>query len=139
MDFDLDLAKEHSAQNPVYYVQYAHARIASILRKASGGETNRKSQIADYALLKEPEEKVLIKKLIQFSELVEDIARDYRVHRLPRYALELARTFHNFYEKHRVITNNLDLTSARIMLVTATQIVLKNTLTLMGIDAPEEM
>lgn len=137
MDFDLDLAKKRSSQNPVYYVQYAHARMASILRKAKseGDELSTNT----YELLRENEELNLIKKLARFPEILEDTARDYQVHRLPRYALELARIFHNFYESHRVITDDSELTEARLALVSATKIVLKNTLGLMGIDAPEKM
>ncbi|QQG44944.1 MAG: arginine--tRNA ligase [Candidatus Sungiibacteriota bacterium] len=137
MDFDLDLAKERSVKNPVYYIQYAHARISSIFKNARN--SNYKLQITNYKLLKEREELRLIKKLIQFTEIVEDTARDYQVHRLPRYAYELARAFHNFYEKHRVITEDKNLTAARLNLVSATQVVLKNILSLMGIGAPEKM
>lgn len=135
IDFDLDLAKERSAKNPVYYIQYAHARMASIFRKAK----NYKLRAKNYKVLKEKEELDLIKKLIQFPEVVEDIARDYQVHRLTRYALELARTFHNFYEKQRVITKDKELTGARLSLVKATRIVLQCVLNLLGIRAPDKM
>ncbi len=136
MTFDVGLAKERSAKNPVYYVQYAHARIAAILRKISHAQDSRAPQ---RNLLQEVEETSLLKKLIQFSEIVEDTARDYHVHRLPQYAWEVAHLFHHFYEQHRVITDDLALTEARLALIRATQITLKNTLGLMGIDAPEEM
>ncbi len=149
MDFDLDLAKERSVKNPVYYIQYAHARIASIFRKASSlrhpeGAKRPKDLKRSFAslrmtLLKEKEELDLIKKLIQFPEVVEDTARDYQVHRLTRYAYELARVFHNFYEKHRVITEDKELTQARLALVKAAQIVLQQVLGLLGISAPERM
>lgn len=140
MDFDLDLAKERSAKNPVYYIQYAHARIASILHKArNGGSRAYRLPRATPSLLKEKEETDLIKKLIQFPEIVEDAARDYQVHRLPRYAFELARLFHDFYERHRVITEDKELTEARLALIAGTQIVLKNVLGLMGIDSPDKM
>ncbi|MCX6813443.1 MAG: arginine--tRNA ligase [Candidatus Azambacteria bacterium] len=133
MDFDMKLAKERSQKNPVYYVQYAHARISSILRKAkaAGGK--------NLELLKEKEELNLIRKLAEFPELLSEISINYEVHRLPRYALELAREFHNFYEKYRVITEDKNLTSARLALVTATKIVLANALNLMGIKAPDKM
>ncbi|MDP3784745.1 MAG: DALR anticodon-binding domain-containing protein, partial [bacterium] len=131
---DLDLAKERSKKNPVYYVQYAHARACSILRK-----TNLFNK-ADLALLDKPEELNLIKKIMQLPEVVEDIVADYQVHRLPRYAYELARTFTDFYEKHHVIDpKNKNLSEARLALVSATQKTLKSTLSLMGISAPEKM
>ncbi|MEK7076781.1 MAG: arginine--tRNA ligase, partial [Patescibacteria group bacterium] len=134
MDFDLDLAKERSVKNPVYYVQYAHARMCSVFEKAGY------SPSADSLdLLKSPDEFSFIKKLIQFPEVVEDIAKDYHVHRLPRYAYELARAFHNFYERERIIGEDKNLMGARLALVGASQIVLRNTLNLMGISAPEKM
>ncbi len=137
LDFDLDLAKKRSSKNPVYYIQYAHTRAASILRKTKN--PNPKLQIADCKLLKEAEELRLIKKLIQFSEIVEDTANDYQVHRIPRFALELARIFHHFYEKHRVVTGAFRLTKARLSLVFGTRIILKSLLGLMGMVAPEKM
>lgn len=139
MDFDLDLAKERSVKNPVYYVQYAHARMASIFRKLKIQSRERKTTAQNLKLLDKKEELNLVKKLIQFPAIVEDTAADYQVHRLTRYAYELARAFHNFYEKHRVITRDKNLTQARLSLVRATQIVLKNSFDLMGIDAPERM
>ncbi len=150
IDFDLDLAKERSVKNPVYYVQYAHARMESIFQKAKnpGGSQNAKipggadistGHDAKLNLLNAPEELFLIKKLIQFPEVVEDTARDYHAQRLPQYALELARAFHAFYEQHRVITDDTEVSAARLALVGASQIILKNTLALMGIGAPEKM
>ncbi|MFH1392831.1 MAG: arginine--tRNA ligase [Patescibacteria group bacterium] len=133
MDFDITLAKERSQKNPVYYAQYAHARIASILRKV---KTKKKGNLE---LLKETEELNLIRKLIEFPEILEKIAANYEVHHLPRYAMELARGFHNFYEKHRVINEDKNLTAARLSLSTATKIVLANTLNLLGIKAPDKM
>ncbi len=148
MDFDLTLAKERSQKNPVYYVQYAHARIASILRKAKLkknfqffplGGIPHSGTISNFQLLKEKEELNLIRKLAEFPEILTEIAKNYEVHRLPRYALELAGGFHNFYEKHRVISENKKLTAARLSLAAATKIVLANILRLMGIDAPDKM
>ncbi len=147
MNFDLDLAKEQSEKNPVYYVQYAHARICSIFRKntdeakfdpSTALRTSAKDTNLD--LLEHESELKLIKQLIRFPEIVEDVARDYQVHRLPNYALDLVRTFHKFYEECRVIDEKAsELTRARLALVRATQITLKNTLDLMGISAPEKM
>ena len=130
--FDLDLAKEQSEKNPVYYIQYAHARIFSILRKAgeqAGGDLK----------LTDPSELGLAKELIRFPEVVADAATDYQVQSFPQYARELAESFHRFYTKCRVLTDDKELESARISLVLATKIVLRNTLDLMGISAPEKM
>lgn len=143
MDFDLALAKERSQKNPVYYAQYAHARIANILRKFkilnSTSETNAKFKIQNLKLLKEKEELNLIRKLIEFPELLEEVSKSYEVHRLPRYVLELAKEFHNFYEKQRVIMEDENLTAARLSLVSAVKIVLTNALNLLGIKAPDKM
>ncbi len=148
MNFDLDLAKEQNEKNPVYYVQYAHARICSIFNKYNPSTTlrTRAKNAKEYAknanldLLEHESELGLIKQLIRFHEIIEDVARDYQVHRLPNYALDLVGTFHKFYEDCRVIDEKApELTQARLALVQAVQIVLKNTLGLMGISAPEKM
>jgi len=136
MDFDMELAKQRSEKNPVYYVQYAHARLSSIIKKAR--KANLKSQISNLKFLKENDDN-LIRKLIEFPELLTEVSKNYEIHCLPRYALELAREFHNFYEKERVITEDKNLTSARLALVMATKIVLANILSLMGIKAPDRM
>ena len=138
MDFDITLAKERSQKNPVYYVQYAHARISSILRKAKL-KKNFQFPISNFQLLKEKSELNLIRKLIEFPEILTDISKNYEVHHLPRYSLELAREFHNFYEKERVMTDDKKSTFARLALVMATKIVLANALNLMGINAPIRM
>ena len=135
MDFDIALAKERSAKNPVYYAQYAHARLCSILKKV----TSDMGHVTSLKLLKTENDLNLIRKLVEYPEILNDIAENYEVHRLPRYALELAREFHNFYEKERVITEDKKLTSARLALVAATKIVLANVLNLMGIKAPDRM
>jgi len=137
MDFDMELAKQRSEKNPVYYIQYAHARLSSILRKAK--IKSFKFQVSNFKFLKEKGELNLIRKLAEFSELLSGVSRNYEVHRLPRYSLELAREFHNFYEKYRVITEDKNLTSARLALATATKIVLASALNLMGIKAPDKM
>ncbi len=146
VDFDMELAKEHSAKNPVYYIQYAHARMSSILLKTKNqkplpsrqvGKTKNQKKIV--RLLSSVEERELLKKLLQFQEVIEDTAHDYHVHRLPRFALNLARAFHDFYEKHRVISEDSDLTAARVSLITATSLILRSTLSLLGISAPKKM
>lgn len=139
MDFNLDLAKERSEKNPVYYVQYAYARISSILKKAAAEGAGFELPLKNLDLLQEAAETELIKQLIRLPEIVEDTAQDYQVQRLPQYALNLVRAFHKFYEECRVISDDKNLTKARLSLVEATRIVLKNTLDLMGISAPEKM
>ncbi len=139
MDFNLDLAKEQSEKNPVYYVQYAYARLSNILKKAIEEGVVFEMPLENLNLLKEPAELELIKQLIRFPEILEDTAGDYQVQRLPQYSLDLVRAFHKFYEECRVISDDKKLTKARLSLVEATRIVLKNTLDLMGISAPEKM
>ena len=136
LNFDLKLAKEQSSKNPVFYVQYAYARIHSILAKSK--IKNQESKLLFENLNKE-EEINLIKQLIKFPEIIEDIAKDYQVQRLPYYSIELANAFHRFYENCKVLDKNEKIAQARISLIKATKIVLKNTLKLMGISAPEKM
>ncbi|USN53236.1 MAG: arginine--tRNA ligase [Candidatus Nomurabacteria bacterium] len=135
MDFDLNLAREQSDKNPVYYVQYAHARIASILRKADPlvkkGKTTK-------AALQEPSADELVKQLLRFPELVAQVARRSSVHELPQYAMSLATAFHNFYTKVRVIDNE-QVSLPAYELCQASKLVLQKTLALMGIHAPEKM
>jgi len=128
LDFDLELAKKKSSENPVYYVQYAHARICSILRKSQGQPG------IDLSDLTHPAERALMLKLLSFTDLVEEAARLRHPHRLTEYGRELATTFHFFYEKCRVLGN-----PARLLLVNASRIVLRNVLELLGILAPESM
>lgn len=145
LNFDLSLAKEQSQKNPVYYIQYAFARICSILKKyetEKNGEAITVSLIIQSSLCKfliHPTELELIKLLIRFPEIIEDTANDYQVQRLPQYALDLASIFHRFYRDCKVISEGEDLTQARLLLVFCVKIVLKNTLDLMGISAPEKM
>jgi arginyl-tRNA synthetase len=136
LNFDLALAKDQSEKNPVYYIQYAYARICSILAKSGIKNPNSKN---DLGLLCHPSELRLIKQLIRFPEIVEDTAKDYQIQRLPQYALDLATVFHQFYRDCQVLSDNLHLARARLSLASATRIVLKNTLSLMGISAPEKM
>ncbi|MCX5851812.1 MAG: arginine--tRNA ligase [Deltaproteobacteria bacterium] len=140
LDFDLELAKEQSSDNPVYYVQYAHARIASIIRTAAerGHSVPRFSGI-DAGLLGLPEELTLVKLIGQFPELIEGSAQSLEPHRITFYCNELASTFHGYYNKHRVVTEDEGLTKARLFLVAAVQTVLRNALRLLGVTAPEKM
>ena len=137
MDFDMELAKRQSADNPVYYVQYAHARICSILRLAE--EKGIDYSGGDVSLLTSDEELDLIRKMLQLPEVVELIAKTLEPQHLPYYAMDIATVFHNFYEKCRVVSNDEALTRARLKLVEAVRIVLARTLLLMGMSAPESM
>jgi arginyl-tRNA synthetase len=150
MNFDLGLAEERSAKNPVYYVQYAHARLASILRKAeeagllekgpSFSDSRTVLGAADLSLLTHPKERELLRELSSFSELIEEVAETYAVHRLPQYAIRIADKLHSFYADCRVIDpENVELSKARLGLVSGVKIVLRGTLGLLGIDAPERM
>lgn len=139
LDFDLSLAKERSSKNPVYYIQYAHARICSILKKLKIKTEKLKIKTEKLELLTHLSELNLIKQLIKLPEIIEDTVNDYQVQRIPRYAYNLAESFHQFYRDCRVITDDERLQEARLSLISATEIVLKNTLDLMGISAPEKM
>jgi len=135
MNFDLDLARQQSDENPVYYVQYAHARIASIVRRA--GDLDHAD--GDVRLLRTESELGLIRKMLQLPELVETATLNLAPHLLPFYAQELATVFHRFYRDCRVVSEDAELTRARLKLVRACQIVLANSLELIGVSAPERM
>lgn len=137
MDFDLELAKRQSADNPVYYVQYAHARIASIIRLAEHREIDYSQ--GDVSLLTTEPELTLIRRLILLPEIVERVALTLEPHHLPYYAQDLATVFHSFYKQCRVVSEDEALTKARLKLVRATQIALAKILRLMGMTAPEKM
>lgn len=137
MDFDLELAKEQSDKNPVYYIQYAHARIASILRRAA--ETGHSDAGADVSLLAHSAELALLREMLRLPEVVETAALGLAPQLLPYYASELAASFHVFYRECRVVTDDEPLTRARLRLVGATQITLANALRMMGMSAPDRM
>lgn len=137
LDFDLDLAKAESSDNPVYYVQYAHARICSILSVA-GGETPKAADVY-LSLLTEENERVLIRKLAEWPQEVADAARELAPYHLAYYAKELANAFHSFYNSCKVLTDDAALRDARLALVDCTRITLRNVLTLLGLSAPERM
>jgi arginyl-tRNA synthetase len=132
LDFNLDLAKQQNEKNPVYYVQYAHARIASILKKVSGLPKIKKTEP-----LHEPE-RYLILQLQRWPEVLEDVSRDLAVHRIPQYALDLARSFHDFYTQVRVIDKD-QVWPMRLQLIRATKNVLADVLDVLGIHAPVKM
>ena len=140
LDFDIEKVTEQSNENPVYYVQYAHARICSILRLSR--DKNITYTEADLKLLQHQSEISLIHKLFQFPDILETIARNYEPHHMTHYSLELATAFHNFYQQCRVISykpSDIDLTKARLKLADATRVILNRALTLMSMSAPEKM
>lgn len=139
-DFDLDLAVEQSSQNPVYYVQYAHARICSILAKLkSEGVEPRECSLEELSLLTAPEELELIRKLSRLPQEVNEAARHLDPARMTKYLTELATLFHKFYNACRVQVEDESLMQARLSLCAAVRTVLKNVLTMLKIDAPASM
>lgn len=138
LDFDLTLATEKSNENPVYYIQYAHARICSIFRQLKEAGIEEAAD-ADYTLLTDPTETELIKKLGEYPELIASAAKERAVHRVAHYVHELAGLFHSFYNQCRILGVDPELQQARIKLVKATQHVLRHALNILGVSAPERM
>jgi arginyl-tRNA synthetase len=140
LDFDLELAKKQSSENPVYYVQYAHARICSILKMAQErGIAIPVYTDTDLSVLNEPEEKTMIKMLVSYPETINGAAKSLEPHRIPFYLNELAGVFHSYYNKNKVISENDQLTGARLFLIKTIRIVLQNALKILGVSAPEKM
>jgi arginyl-tRNA synthetase len=140
LDFDLELARRQNQENPVYYVQYAHARMCSIFRQAeAAGITMPPVGELDLTLLAEPEEIALLRAIAQFPEEISIAARTMAPQRIARYALELAGLFHSFYNRHRVLNDNQELQNARLLLIYVTRQTLKNALNTLGVSAPEHM
>lgn len=137
LDFDLELAKKETAENPVFYVQYAHARISSIFRQLDGEFIPDPEFIA--SVVWEDDEKEILEKVAVFPEVVSGAAREREPHRLTNYLLDLATLFHSYYNRKRFLTEEEQLTKARILLAYAVQNVVRNGLGLLGISAPEQM
>jgi arginyl-tRNA synthetase len=135
LDFDLDVAKKQTAENPVFYVQYAHARISSILRNAEV----KPAKDVDLAVLKEKEELALIKKILQFDSILNICLTTLDPYMLTVYLQELSETFHKFYDRHRVLGQGDALTKARLALIEGTKIALATGLELLGVSRPEKM
>jgi arginyl-tRNA synthetase len=141
LDFDLELAAKKTNENPVYYVQYVHARISSIGRKAS---EEKKINIMEWDenvihLLQEPEEIQLIQQMVKYPETVNSSAETLEPHRITFYLMNLASSFHAYYNKHKVLSENKDLTKARLYLIVAVKIVIQSGLALLGVSAPDKM
>jgi len=142
LDFDLELAKKESSENPVFYVQYAHARIASIFEQARHGGIevdDRMLRDVEMERLALAEEIDLIKRVVQYTEVVEEAVKELEPHRVVFYLLELAGEFHRYYNRFRVISDDLALTRARLLLVRSVQKVIRKGLLLLGIEAPLKM
>jgi arginyl-tRNA synthetase len=140
LDFDLDVAKKQSNENPVFYVQYAHARICSIIRMAEErGMALPTFENINPSLLIEPEERTLVKIMARYPEMLEGAAKSLEVHRMTFYLNELAGVFHSYYNKNKVMTEDAALSAARLVLVDAVRIVLANALKILGVNAPEKM
>lgn len=138
LDFDLDLAVSQSNENPVYYAQYAHARISSILRQ--GEEQGMSAEAADYSLISAEKEIDVLKKIGEFPQAVGEAAQKRMPHRITNYIYELASSFHSFYNAEKVLdAENPERTKARLALIKAVQTTLKNSLKLIGVSAPEKM
>ena len=140
LDFDLELAKKETPENPVFYIQYAHARICSIFRTAEekGVVWNRSNEV-NLAPLVEEEEFGIIRAVLAFPEVVEKSARAMEVHRIPHFLLDMVSRFHGYYSRHRVISDDKALTLARLFLLDAIRITIRNGFELMGISSPEKM
>ena len=140
LEFDLDLATKESQENPVYYVQYAHARVCSILRQAvEKGVALPTTADADLSLLLEPEEVGLLKQMGSFPTLIESSARELEPYRVIFYLMELAGLFHSYYNKHKVISDDGALSRSRLCLISGLRTVFGNGLKLVGLSAPEKM
>jgi len=146
LDFDLEVAKQKTNDNPVYYVQYVHARISSIMKKARDDYQIDENGITDIfcdensiSKIVEPEEVKLVKHLARYPEIVSSAAETMEPHRIAFYLMDLAADFHAYYNKHRVLTEDTALTAGRLYLIFAIQKVIRNGLTLLGVSAPDAM
>jgi len=139
LDFNLTLARKESEENPVYYVQYAHARISSVISYAKSEGVEFPKDTSCVEMLTEPEEIDLMRKLVVFPQLIEEAAIAREPHRLSSYAQQVAASFHHFYHICRIVSNDRRLSEARLLLAEATRIVLAESLRIIGVSAPERM
>jgi arginyl-tRNA synthetase len=137
LNFDLELAKSQSNENPIYYIQYAHARIASVFRQLDNTTINHDK--ANLELLNNKHEQALFVRLSRYPEIIENAAAVYEPHQLTYYLRELAQDFHTFYDSHKILIDDQELRNARLSLIAAIQQVLRNGLTIIGVTAPEVM
>jgi len=139
LDFDIDLAKRQSSENPVFYLQYAHARICSIFREAQNRGIQYTKTIGDPEHFNNQETVALLKLMARFPEEVYDAATTLEPHRITVYCMRLAQAYHKFYTEHRVLTDDSDRTQSYLTLCDGVRIILKNALALLGVSAPERM
>ena len=140
LDFDLDIAREQSRENPVYYVQYAHARLASLFREAEARNIKLPTkETMDLSLLDLEEEQNIIKALAKYPEMIEEAALAYEPHRITYYLQDLAGLLHNYYFKHRVITDDASRTGAKLFFMKQVKTVIQSALKILGVNAPERM
>ena len=140
LEFDLELAKKQSQENPVYYVQYGYARLCAILRQAEEkGLVGPECTVEELRLLQEPEELKILQTMSTFPATIEGSALELAPHKIIFYLLELAGQLHSYYNKHKVLTDDLPLTRARLSMIKALQVVLKNALDMVGLSAPQRM
>jgi arginyl-tRNA synthetase len=139
-DFDLDLAKKRNDENPVFYVQYAHARTCNLIKHAEAqGFTQADMRAASPESLVEPEETAVLKQLAEFPNMIAGVVQQLEPHHITSFAESLAAAFHHFYQKHRIVTENRPLSQSRLLLTMGVRNVLKNCLDILGVSAPEKM
>jgi len=140
LDFDLELAKKQSSENPVFYVQYAHARVASIFEQAAkSGVVLGVHDSVQVERLELAEELELVRQMIQFNDVLADSVRELEPHRMVFYLLELAGEFHRYYNRHRVISDDIELSRARLLLLENVQKTIRRGLEILGVTAPYKM
>ena len=141
LDFDLELATSRTNENPVYYVQYAHARVSSVMKElaARGFTFDLAAGLANLSLLESPQEQALITVLLRYPEAVEQAATNRAPHSIVYYLRELANAFHTYYNAEKLIVDDADVRNARLALVQAAAQVIRNGLALLGVSAPESM
>ena len=139
LDFDLELAKKQSSENPVFYLQYAHARVCSIFREAEKSGKKAAQSVENFSYFDNDESTSLMKMIMKFPDEVMDAADNLEPHRITNYLLRLAQGYHKFYFEHRILTDDIEKTSYMLMLCDAVRITLKNGLSILGVSAPERM
>ena len=139
MDFDIELAKSNNNNNPVYYVQYAHARICSIFRQLKKEKNSFSYDKENLINLREEEELNIINKLSSYPDVILSATKKYEPHLITNYVRELAQEVHAYYNKHQILVENNDLRNARLSLMEATKYVFQNSAKIIGIEMPEKM
>lgn len=139
MDFDIELAKSNNSNNPVYYVQYAHARICSIFRQLKEKKMNYEYEKEILHLLDKEEEQKIIKKLSIYPEIIINSSKKYDPHLLTNYMVELAQEIHSYYNKFQILVDDKNLRNARLSLIKSAKYIFNNSSKIIGIEMPEKM